>query len=278
VSVVGSPRIERILSTEMLDAYAQHSVLWEYGKDLLWAFLYLTLVATWFFVKRLPDWFRSIRSASWPMVEGKIEALTVTTFAEQSLAQLAYSYLVDGERYSGYFTRQFADEQDAWDYVRPLKGQPIFVRHKPSNPAVPSVRIADQNSLLASSGQGSFVVRFLSRSVWHIIGASSWNFWAMLGTRDWPLSKGRIEFGTVTQKRESNLWYFVPYYVCEIGYSYAVGGEYYSGCLERTFFREGTAQKFTEELKGKDIFVRYRPDSPAISALRGRDQQGVRLA
>ena len=51
------------------------------------------------------------------MVEGKIEALTVTTFAEQSLAQLAYSYLVDGERYSGYFTRQFADEQDAWDYV-----------------------------------------------------------------------------------------------------------------------------------------------------------------
>jgi len=217
VSVVGTPRIGRILSTQMPHPYAQHSVLWEYGKDLLWAFLFLTLEATWFFVKRLPDWFRSIRSARWPMVEGKIEALTVTTFAEQSLARLAYSYLVDGERYSGYFTRQFADEQDAWDYVRPLKGWAIFVRHKPSNPAVPSVRIADQNSLLARSGQGSFVVRFLSRSVWHIIGASGWNFWAILGTRSWPLSKGRIEFGTVTQKRESNLWYLVPFYACEIG-------------------------------------------------------------
>src|ERR1700722_4133075 len=93
-SVVGTPRIERILSTEMPHRYAQHSVLWEYVKDLLWTFLFLTLVAAWFFVKRLPDWFRSIRSASWPMVEGKIEALTGTTFAEQSLAQLAYSYLV----------------------------------------------------------------------------------------------------------------------------------------------------------------------------------------
>jgi hypothetical protein len=70
------------------------------------------------------------------MVEGKIETVTVSTFAEQSLSELSYSYVIDGERYSGYFTRQFADEQDAWDYVRPLKGQPIFVRHKPSNPAV----------------------------------------------------------------------------------------------------------------------------------------------
>jgi len=77
------------------------------------------------------------------MVEGKIEAATVSVFAEQSLSELAYSYLVDGERYSGYFTRQFADEQDAWDYVHPLKGQAIFVRHKPSNPAVSSVRIVD---------------------------------------------------------------------------------------------------------------------------------------
>jgi len=246
-------------------------------KTSLGAFLFLTLVATWFFVKRLPSWFRSIRAASWPMVEGKIEAVTVSTFAEQSLSQFAYSYLVDGERYAGYFTRQFADEQDAWDYVTPLKGQSTFVRYNPSNPAVSSVRVADQSPVL-TSGQSSFVLRFLRRSVSNILGVSNWNISPLLGARDWPLSKGRIEFGTVTQRRESQLWYLVPYYVCEIGYSYGVGGEYHSGHLERAFFRECTARKFTEELKGKEIFVRYRPDSPGISVLRRRDQQACNLA
>jgi len=103
------------------------------------------------------------------MVEGKIETVTVSTFAEQSLSELSYSYVIDGERYSGYFTRQFADEQDAWDYVRPLKGQPIFVRHKPSNLAVSSVRIVDQSPLVAG-GQGSLAVRFIGRLVSHLIG------------------------------------------------------------------------------------------------------------
>lgn len=40
------------------------------------------------------------------MVEGDIESATVSAFAEQSLAQLGYSYRVEGERYSGHFIRQ----------------------------------------------------------------------------------------------------------------------------------------------------------------------------
>jgi hypothetical protein len=73
----------------------------------------MAIVAVGFFIKNLPAWFRAIWGASWPMVEGNIESATVSAFAEQSLAQLAYSYRVEGERYSGYFARQFADEQDA---------------------------------------------------------------------------------------------------------------------------------------------------------------------
>ena len=74
------------------------------------------------------------------MVEGDIESTMVSVFAWQSLARLGYSYRVEGERNSGYLTRQFADEQDAWDYIRPLKEQTMFIRYSPANPTVSAVR------------------------------------------------------------------------------------------------------------------------------------------
>ena len=119
------------------------------------------------------------------MVEGKIETVTVSTFAEQSLSELSYSYVIDGERYSGYFTRQFADEKDAWDYVRPLKGQPIFVRHKPSNPAV----FKRPHCRSEPSGRGW--TRELGCALHRAFGLAP----------DWRRSKGKLEFGSITKTR-----------------------------------------------------------------------------
>ena len=98
------------------------------------------------------------------MVQGDIESATVTAFAEQSLAQLGYSYRGEGDRYSGYFSRQFADEQDAWDYIRPLREQTIFIRYRPANPCVSTVRTSDQNPLFMAR-PGNVVVRFLAKSI-----------------------------------------------------------------------------------------------------------------
>ena len=148
----------------MLDAPVQDSFLWEYLRTVLWGCLFLTFVAGWLFLKRLPALFRSICAANWPMVQGDIESATVTAFAEQSLAQLGYSYRVEGERYSGYFSRQFADEQDAWDYIRPLREQTIFIRYRPANPCVSTVRTSDQNPLFMAR-PGNVVVRFLAKSI-----------------------------------------------------------------------------------------------------------------
>ncbi len=94
----------------------------EFLRELLVAAALVILVTVLLFLKRLPGWLRSIRGASWPMTQGRVETVNVRTLAEQSLGEAGYSYLVEGERYAGYFSRQFADEQDAWDYVRPLQG------------------------------------------------------------------------------------------------------------------------------------------------------------
>ncbi len=255
----------------MLAASRATSLFWDYVKPILGGIFFLTVVATWLFVKRLPALFRSVRGASWPLVEGRIESTTVNVFAQQSLAHVGYSYRVDGELYSGYFARQFADEQDAWDYVRPLKHQPVLVRYQPSDPATSTVRATDQNRLLEISGKFS-VLLFLTRSLAHVLGVDELKSPVLLGVRNWPVSQGKIETGSVAQEREGTLWYLVPTYVSEIGYSYAVRGQYYSGQIYRKFFREESARKFVDDMHGKSVLIRYRPESPDVSLLRRVDQ------
>ena len=255
----------------MLPASRETSLFWEYLKPIFWGILFLAAVAVWLFIKRLPALFRSIRSASWPLVEGRIESTTVNAFAQQTLAHVGYSYRVDGELYSGYFAKQFADEQDAWDYIRPLKHQPVFVRYQPANTAISAVRGPDQPGQLRVP-EKPFITRFLTRSLAHLLGVSELKIPMHFGVQNWPLSEGRIESSTVAQERESALWYLLPTYVSEIGYSYAVRGQYYSGQIYRKFFREQSARRFADKMRGKCVLIRYQPNSPEVSILRGVDQ------
>lgn len=73
-----------------------------------------------------------------------IEAVTVRAFGQQALGELGYCFLVEGNRYSGYFSWQFGDEQQAWDYVTGLQGRPVIVRYVRKNPDVSTLRTADQ--------------------------------------------------------------------------------------------------------------------------------------
>ena len=93
--------------------------------------------------------------------------------------------------------------------------------------------------------------------------------------REWPTIPGRVESGTVTQKREGDLCYLISFYTSQIGYSYSVNGTYYAGHLERTFLREESARRFAERLKDKEVIVRYSPKTPGISRLRREDQPDI---
>jgi len=109
--------------------------------------VFLILAAALLSLRRIPNWARAIRGAGWPAVEGRVETVAVNGFAEQSLAEIGYSYLVDGARYSGYFSRQFADQQDAWTYLNPLKGRVLIVRYKPSAPGTSAFRLTEQSAI-----------------------------------------------------------------------------------------------------------------------------------
>ncbi len=113
-------------------------------QHLAFVLVWIALIAVWFLVKRLPGWIRSVRARSWPIADGRIETVNVKEFGQQALGELGYSYLVEGDRYSGYFSSQFGDEQQAWDYVTPLQGQPVIVRYMRGNPDLSALRSADQ--------------------------------------------------------------------------------------------------------------------------------------
>src|SRR3974390_1249368 len=132
----------------------------QYFRDLVAALAFAMVVASWFFLKRLPGWIRALRAEGWPTTEGRIETTAVKSFGEQALAELGYSYVVEGERYSGYYSQQFADEQCAWDYLKTLQGQSVVVRFERPRPEVSVLRTADQQSFVNLRGSG-----FLS-SVW----------------------------------------------------------------------------------------------------------------
>jgi hypothetical protein len=140
--------------------HANFTFLAEILRNYFLFFLFLVLVAGWFFVKRLPDWVRSSWAASWPTAEGTVETVGVNAFAQQAIAEVGYSYSVEGKRYSGYFSRQFAQEQDGWNYVCPLKGERVVVRYKPGTPTVSAVRLGEQ-SVRFKHQAGSFSRRLI---------------------------------------------------------------------------------------------------------------------
>jgi len=99
----------------------------------------------------------------------------------------------------------------------------------------------------------------------------AWNKLKAYGARSWPLTQGTIEFGTVIEHRTR----YFSYYSAQLSYSYSVNGEYYSGFYDKFFFRESSAQKFVDELKGKPAFVRHKTSAAETSTILREDQQSV---
>jgi hypothetical protein len=74
---------------------------------------------------------------SWPTTRGTIESLNVKEVRTRSTHYFAldgaYSYSIDGEYYSGRFSKNFETESEASDYAENLKGRPLFLRYKPAD-------------------------------------------------------------------------------------------------------------------------------------------------
>ncbi len=132
------------------------------------AFLYSLVIAVFWVpalaLRRTGRFLRELGVDSWPRANGSITAVSVKVIhgwvVDYALGRLDYSYRVAGEYYAGSVTRQYPDEQAAWDYVDARRDRPVVVRYKDDNAQSCALRDSDQDfswSTAAETGLFSMI-------------------------------------------------------------------------------------------------------------------------
>jgi Protein of unknown function (DUF3592) len=79
---------------------------------------------------RLVDSRRDASAQTWPMTQATVESGHVVPAGHgRLLCEIAYSYSVSNEYYSGFYERGFYSEQEATSFVEALKGKTILVNY-----------------------------------------------------------------------------------------------------------------------------------------------------
>jgi hypothetical protein len=94
-------------------------------------------------VKPAWRWFQRRQGQGWPTVQGRIESVDVHEkkqfifSARQGgrtpayVAELNYSYTVDGQYHAGRYEREFGGEEEGREFIRDLQGNPVAVAYNP---------------------------------------------------------------------------------------------------------------------------------------------------
>jgi hypothetical protein len=99
-------------------------------------------------------WHRKRSSRYWPTAFGKVESASSFENVGQWLTDVAYSYSVDGEFYSGQFRLTSRNERKADEHELRWKGRNIAVRHSSRNKSISVVRTEDQAGLYGGEFKG----------------------------------------------------------------------------------------------------------------------------
>ena len=92
---------------------------------------------------------RRRRAESWPMLLGYVERAEVNNEGNGYTVTLAYSYQVNGEFLSGFYSKPFKVFRFAGEFVSMSRGQQLFVRYDPEKPEISVIRDKDNAALLA---------------------------------------------------------------------------------------------------------------------------------
>jgi hypothetical protein len=84
--------------------------------------------------ERVRQWLRRRTARKWPVADGRVERAEWrqpnTGTNRYFVADLAYSYVVGGQYYAGYYRRSFSDMDSAMRFVKSVAGRPLQVRYK----------------------------------------------------------------------------------------------------------------------------------------------------
>ena len=124
----------------------------ELGLRVLAVFYSLVVAVLWipaFALRGIGRSFKEFGAESWPRANGSITAGNVKVIhgwiVDYAIGELEYSYRAGSQYYAGSLTRQFPDEQGAWDFVDGHSDQTVVIRYKDDR--------AESSALLESDQQ-----------------------------------------------------------------------------------------------------------------------------
>jgi uncharacterized protein DUF3592 len=155
-------------------------------------FLYVELAAiAGGFALPLWRWIQRNRAKGWPIATGQIESVSVNESKQfltswkprQSsttyVAELGYSYSVAENVEAGFYKREFGTEEEAWEFLRDLKGKPVPVHYNPNKPSTSTLLEPDIQTLLqtrAPRPAGDVFASLLADSVPEWLKPFLWTF------------------------------------------------------------------------------------------------------
>lgn len=93
-------------------------------------------------------WFKTRHANSWPSAQGSIQSTQVRassdSYIQPWLATLTYTYLVNGEYYSGFYRLRARSERRAEQKIEGWKGRMVVVRYSPDKHDVSTLLKSDQ--------------------------------------------------------------------------------------------------------------------------------------
>lgn len=153
-----------------------NSLHWLDPRNWSWIFdVWLVLIAV-FQSKPIWKWIQRNREKSWPLANGKIESVDVnkskasfipTTSRSNSPtydAEVGYSYAVNGNTEAGTYKRVFGSEEDAWEFLRELKGRSVSVHYNPNKPSASALSEPSIETLLQTRARKPVPEMFSSAS------------------------------------------------------------------------------------------------------------------
>ena len=85
-------------------------------------------------VGRLKSWRRTYALGHWPEVSGRVEKAQWDYVGQETVAEVWYSYEVNGKRYGQVLKRDFVDSDQATNYVMAMREKELRVRYRPDKP------------------------------------------------------------------------------------------------------------------------------------------------
>lgn len=93
-------------------------------------------------------WVRSRQAQSWPSSQGVVSGAAARASGERRfkpwIGELAYSYTVNGEYYSGFHQRRARTERRAEEFVSGWKDRMVLVRYSPTKHEISVLLKSDQ--------------------------------------------------------------------------------------------------------------------------------------